>query len=583
MCFKINTYSFIKVFFILQILCSKFLLAQESDFKANPEEGTGINKNISITNSDNYMIVSADVRASLAAKKIIEIGGNALDAIIAAQNVLSVVEPQSSGIGGGGFLLYFDKKNNKLEAWDGREFAPTSATKNMFLDKNNDKINFLKAIATDYSIGVPGLYNMLADAHKEYGKVKWQKLFKDSLTFSKGFIVSDRLSKLLVWASHIKSDKYAMKIYYNKQEPKSVGDVVINPELYASLKELALNPHSIREGKLSKAIAKKLNNKISHIDLKSWKTIKRSPICKKYFNLLICGFPPPTSGGVGVLQILGILEKFKNKNNLELSQHLFLEASRLAYNDRDVFIADPDYFDVPVDRLLSKDYLQIRANLIDFKKANPNFVSGQPYHYNKTNLIKSKSLERPSTTHISIIDKEGNAAALTSSIEFAFGSGKTVGGFFLNNQLTDFSFKPINEDEKIIANAVSPLKKPRSTMSPTIVFNNNEVVGVLGSPGGSRIICYVAKTLYYIIHEKISPEKAIFSPHICSRNKFTEIEERDDADLLSNSLEKKGHIITRKKMTSGINLIWRTNNTWVGVADPRREGFAITNNDERIE
>ena len=583
MSLTIKIFNFIKKIFILQILCLKILIAQENDYRANPEKDSQVSYMISTAISDKYMIVCADVRAAKAARKIIEEGGNALDAVIAAQNVLSVVEPQSSGLGGGGFLLYFDKKTNKLEAYDGREFAPSSAHSKIFLNNNNHKLNFMNAITKTDSVGIPGLYNMLADAHKEYGFLKWEHLFHDSLTYSKGFIVSKRLSKLLEWGKHIKTDEYAIKIYYADNKPKREGDIIKNDKLYFSLKELSKNAYSIKNGKLAVLISEKLKKKITLEDLKSWETIKREPLCKKYFSYFICGFPPPTSGGVGVLQILGILENFKNKKNLLVSQHLFLEASRLSYNDRDVFIADPKFFDVPVDGLLSKDYLQRRANLINTFKSNHKTKSGNPYKSSSNKMIQAVSRERPSTTHISIVDKYGNVAALTSSIEFAFGSGKTVGGFFLNNQLTDFSFNPYDQNQKKVANAVRPFKKPRSTMSPTIVFNNNEIIGVLGSPGGSRIICYVAKTLFYVLNAHMSPSQAISSPHICSRNKITEIEERKDADKLSIELKTLGHIINRKKMTSGINMIWKKNKSWLGVADPRREGVAITNEIERKE
>ena len=556
-------------------------IAQEGHFRANPEKDTGTEKFISSSFSEEYMVVSADKRASLAARKVIEIGGNALDAVIAAQNVLSVVEPQSSGLGGGGFLLYFDKRKKNLLGWDGREFAPASAEAFMFSNNKNKKMKFLEAIRTKKSVGIPGLYNMLADAHKEYGLLDWEKLFEDSISYSSGFIISNRLSKLLKWAEHIQDDEYVKEIYFKKNKPKKNGEIVINKKLKESLKELSKNPYSLKKGKLSHLISQKLENTITSKDLQSWKTIKRTPICKLFLNHTICGFPPPTSGGVGVLQILGILEKVKKPDNLIMAKHYFLEASRLAYRDRDVFIADPNFFNVPVRALISSSYLYNRAKLIDSKKANPYYTHGNPTNKKQTNLIRGDSIEKPSTTHISVIDKFGNAAALTSSIEFAFGSGKTVGGFFLNNQLTDFSFLPVDESQKKIANSVSALKKPRSSMAPTIVLKNKELVGVLGSPGGSRIICYVARVLYYKIGLKKELSEVVSAPHICSRNEITEIEKRLDANNTADMLERYGHKIERRKMTSGINIIWKEEKGWHGVADPRREGVAISNEAER--
>ena len=578
MLFLNSIYNFIKYIFFLQILYCNFLLANNVDFRANPETGSQNNFRTSIEHSKNFMIVCADFRAAKAAEKILQKGGNAIDAAIAAQNVLSVVEPQSSGIGGGGFLIYYNKKRNLIEAWDGREFAPSNATPDQFLDKRNKKIPFFEAVTNDTSVGVPGLYSMLADIHLVHGVIKWEELFIDAIAYANSFKVSSRLNKMLGWAKHIKEDTYAKKIYFYKNSPKKKGDFVNNPELHATLKILSKDSKSVNTGKISNLIDKKLSPSLTNEDLKSWKTIQRTPICKKYKGFDICGFPPPTSGGTGVLQILGILENFETNfdpSKTILDEHLFLEATRLAYADRNMFIADPAFFDVPLDDLLNKDYLKQRSFLIKKNQASKKVTHGNLKGFEDSNLRIGINFNFPSTTHVSIIDSKGNAVSLTSSIEFAFGSGKTVGGFFLNNQLTDFSFSSHQENGSSIANSVKAKKKPRSSMAPTLVFKDQKLVGVFGSPGGSRIICYVAQTLYYLINFNMNLEEVMELPHLCSRGEKSEIEKTEIGNELSKKLAFLGHDIIRKQMTSGLNVIWKQNNHWTGASDYRREGVAI--------
>jgi gamma-glutamyltranspeptidase/glutathione hydrolase len=254
-----------------------------------------------------------------------------------------------------------------------------------------------------------------------------------------------------------------------------------------------------------------------------------------------------------------------------------MEASRLAYLDRAAYIADPAYFKVPTSELISNSYLEKRSSLINSKKHSSNFKKGKLLNFNDSKINSGDNYEQKSTTHISIVDKYGNAVALTSSIEFAFGSGISVGGFFLNNQLTDFSFFNKDLKGKIIANAVYPGKKPRSSMAPTLIFEKNKLLGVIGSPGGSRIICYVAKTIYEILYLKTDPAEAITKPHICSRNQYSEIEEHSLANELIQKLKSMGHNIKIKKMTSGLNIIWKDGDNWLGIADNRREGYSFGN------
>ena len=544
--------------------------------KGNPEPPSEIEKSQQSLSKD-FMIVTADKRASLAAKEILLNGGNALDAAIAAQNVLSVVEPQSSGLGGGGFLLFLNNSNKKIYAYDGRETSSSLVKSNMFL-VDDKKMKFIEAVKKPFSVGVPGLYSMLADAHDEFGILEWQDLFTAALKYSDNFEMGGRLNKLLNWAPHIKNNDDVKNIYFNSKEVIKKGSIIKNLELKKSLLVLSKDPYSINKGFLAKKISEELNNTLPIDDLKQWKTIKRDPLCKKINTYKICGFPPPTSGGVGLIQILAILNNkisLIKKNDPFLPRHLFIEASRLAYKDRDFYIADPNFFKVPLNDLISEKYLKTRSNLINKNQSVPNFKPGNILHLQSKNIVTGINFEKKSTTHISIVDKNGNAVALTSSIEFAFGSGITVGGFFLNNQLTDFSFFNKDSKDQLIANRVEPNKKPRSSMSPSFIFNNDKLVGILGSPGGSKIICYVSKVAFEILFLNADPLSAVVSPHYCSKNKFTELENNNINFELEKYLKKKNHKIKYTNMTSGLNIIWKKEKYWYGIADPRREGFAV--------
>ena len=560
---------------LAQIIYSHQIIANQFN-KSNPEPPSEIGQSEESL-SKKFMIVTADKRASLAAKEILLAGGNALDAAIAAQNVLSVVEPQSSGLGGGGFLLFFNNTDKKIYAYDGRETASSLVKSDMYLI-NNNKMKFIEAVQKPFSVGVPGLYSMLADAHNKFGFLQWENLFISAIQYSEGFQIGERLNKLLNWAPHIKENKFVNDIYFNKSKAKKKGSLIKNLDLKKSLEILSKNPYSINKGLLARKISKKLNNKLSLKDLKNWKAIERKPLCKEINSYKLCGFPPPTSGGIGLIQIIGILNNKKNLfNNKDphLSKHLFIEASRLAYQDRNLYITDPSFFNIPIKELISEKYLNFRSNLIDNNKSIPNFKPGKLKNINGKKVIIGKNFEQKSTTHISIVDKDGNAVALTSSIEFAFGSGITTGGFFLNNQITDFSFFNKDHSGHLIANRVEPNKRPRSSMSPSFIFFQNELIGVLGSPGGSRIICYVSKVAFEILFLKNDPLSAVTSPHYCSRDKFTELENNNINSDLEQYLKKNNHDIKHKEMTSGLNIIWKKDKFWQGIADPRREGYAI--------
>ena len=560
---------------LAQIIYSHQIIANQFN-KSNPEPSSGIAQ-LQLSLSKKFMVVTADKRASLAAKEILLAGGNAMDAAIAAQNVLSVVEPQSSGLGGGGFLLFFNNIDKKIYAFDGRETSSSLVKNDMYLI-NNNKMQFIEAVQKPYSVGVPGLYSMLADAHNKFGILKWEKLFDSAIQHSESFQIGERLNKLLNWAPHIKKNKFVNEIYFNQEGAKKKGSLIKNLDLKKSLETLSKNPYSLNKGVLAKKISETLDNKLSLNDLRSWKTIERAPLCKEINSYKICGFPPPTSGGIGLIQIISILNNKKellNNKDPNLAKHLFIEASRLAYQDRNFYITDPLFFDIPVSELISEKYLKLRSDLIENHKSIPSFKPGNLKNIKGKKIIIGKNFEQESTTHISIVDKDGNAVALTSSVEFAFGSGITTGGFFLNNQITDFSF--FNKDPlgNLIVNRVEPNKRPRSSMSPSFIFFKNELIGILGSPGGSRIICYVSKVVFEILFLKNDPLSAVTSPHYCSRDKFTELENNNISSDLKQYLMKKNHNVRYKEMTSGLNIIWKKDQFWQGIADSRREGHAI--------
>ena len=560
---------------LAQIIYSHKIIANQFD-KSNPEPSSGIAQSQQSL-SKKFMVVTADKRASLAAREILLAGGNAMDAAIAAQNVLSVVEPQSSGLGGGGFLLFFNNIDKKIYAFDGRETSSSLVKNDMYLI-NNNKMQFIDAVQKPFSVGVPGLYSMLADAHNKFGIIKWEKLFVFAIQHSEGFQIGDRLNKLLNWAPHIKKNKFVNDVYFNQNEAKKRGSLIKNLDLKKSLEILSKNPYSLNKGVLAKKISETLDNKLSLKDLRRWQTVEREPLCKEINFYKICGFPPPTSGGIGLIQIISILnnkKKLLNNNNPNLAKHLFIEASRLAYQDRNFYVTDPLFFDIPITELISEKYLKLRSNLINNHKSIPNFKPGNLKNIKGKKIIIGKNFEQESTTHISVVDKDGNAVALTSSIEFAFGSGITTGGFFLNNQITDFSFFNKDPAGHLIANRVEPNKRPRSSMSPSFIFFKNELIGILGSPGGSRIICYVSKVAFEILFLKNDPLSAVNSPHYCSRDKFTELEKNNISSDLRQYLKKKNHAIRYKEMTSGLNIIWKKDQFWKGIADSRREGHAI--------
>jgi gamma-glutamyltranspeptidase / glutathione hydrolase len=531
-----------------------------------------------------YMIASAHELSSKAGEEMLAKGGSAIDAAIAAQMVLTVVEPHSSGIGGGGFLLYFDKKTGQTVYFNGREIAPAKAHERMFLDKDGKPRQFNDAVRGGLSVGVPGLLKVMRHAHKSYGKLTWRELFQPAIKIAReGFVVSERFNTLSTHVSYLKDFDETAEIYLNKNgQPFQVGEIVKNPKLANTLEKIAnKGTISFYEGKIAQDIVNAVQKSkinpgyLSFDDLKNYKIRKGDLICASYRKKYkICTMPLP-AGGSTLLQILGILENFdlaKLKPNSAEVVHLIVEATRLAYADRNEYVADVK--NVPLKQMLNKNYLKSRASLIDVNKAIKKVEAGK-FSANDNKLANSGAVELPSTTHMSVIDAEGNAVSLTSSIEYFFGSAISVDGFLLNNQMTDFSFIPEKNGKKV-ANRVEPYKQPRSSMSPSLIFDEKgDLIMVVGSPGGPRIIQFVAKEIINHLDFGLDVQQSASLPSFVVLNDIVELEENQNITKLKSALLKMGHETKIVPIVSGINAITINKNKIQGGTDPRREGVAV--------
>lgn len=528
-----------------------------------------------------YMAVSANPHATDAALEILQLGGNALDAAIAAQWVLNVVEPQSSGIGGGAFLLHWDATTRRIHAWDGRETAPRAIAPDFGRRSDGSPVPFYEILASGKAVGIPGLVAALEAAHHKHGKLKWERLLAPAIRLAEnGFPISLRLYVLLRDDPLLRQDAAARALYYETTgEPKAAGSLLRNPELAAMLRRLASEGSTaLHRGEVAEKISAAVRQRggdLSPDELRDYRPRERDAVCGSYRRWRVCGMPPPSSGGIAVLQILGILERSGLSPDGPESPdaaHRFAEAGRLAYADRARYLADPDFVVVPRRELLAPHYLQQRARLIDPHTAMGMAMPGELA--SNHSLADGDSPELPATTHLSIVDQGGNAVALTSSIESVFGSRIQVAGFLLNNQLTDFSLTS-GRDGKPVANRAEPGKRPMSSMSPTFVFDDTgRLHAVLGSPGGSRIINYVARSLLAVLDGGMDPAAALTLGHVGNRNGTTEVELGRVSPGLVSELERRGHTVQSLDMTSGLHLIVRRKNAWIGAADPRREGVA---------
>ncbi|MGB5081370.1 MAG: gamma-glutamyltransferase [Burkholderiales bacterium] len=538
-----------------------------------------------LVHSRRFMVVAANSLAARAGYDILRRGGSAVDAAIAAQLVLNLVEPQSSGIGGGGFLLHYAAKGAKLDAYDGRETAPAAAKPERFLGEDGKPVDWPGAIVSGKAAGVPGLLRMLELAHREHGRLAWVELLAPAIALAeRGFPISPRLHALVRADRFLAADERARRYFYLPDgSAKPAGTLLANPEFAAVLKRVAAEgSDALYRGDIARDIVAAVRKPpragdLTEADLAAYRAKGREPLCGAYRRWKVCGMPPPSSGGFTVLQILKILQRFDLRaltpDSLE-AVHLFAEAGRLAYADRNRYIADPDFAVVPLAALLDPRYLASRSKLIDTGHSMGRAESGDPARIASRFGI-AEPLELPSTTHVSVVDAQGNAVAMTTSIESVFGNRRMVHGFLLNNQLTDFAWAP-EEGGRPVANRVEGGKRPRSSMAPTLVFDDNgRLHMVVGSPGGHSIINYVAQTLVNVLDRGMDIQQAVSSPHAGSRNGPTDLERGTKLEALAPELRRMGHAVRIRAETSGLHGIVRARDGWAGGADPRREGVAL--------
>ena len=554
--------------------------------------------------TEKFAVAAANPLATDAGYQVLKAGGNAIDAAVAVQMVLSLVEPQSSGIGGGAFLLH--SSGRELVAWDGRETAPAAATEKLFIGADGKPMPFYDGVVGGRSVGVPGTVRMLEQAHRAHGRLPWAQLIQPAIQLAEqGFQVSPRLATMLANEKHLIKDPVAAKYFYDAAgKPWPVGHVLKNRELAEVLKGIAARGSAaLLQCPVAQAIVDKVTRhanpgKLTLADLANDQPKRRAPLCHDLAaagkTVEVCGFPPPSSGAIAIGQILGILAQTPgaamkpDAAGLPTADwlHYYTEAARLAFADRAQYVADPDFVQPPGGSwlsLLDPAYLKSRAALIgaqSLKVAQP----GQPGAV-KTSFAPMPEQPEYGTSHISIVDAHGNALAMTTTIEDAFGARQMVKGFLLNNELTDFSFAPTGADGQPIANRVQPGKRPRSSMAPTLVFEKNAdgsrgpLLMSGGSPGGALIIHYTAKTLHGVLNWGLTPQQAINLPNFGSTNGPSLLEEKKFPPATVEALRTRGAEVREMNMTSGLQAITRANvhgkPMWLGGADPRREGVVL--------
>jgi len=573
-------------FFFVSVVLTP-LSAKEDVLRPAPEMATGMNYKSSAS-GQNMMVVSAHPLATRAGYDILKKGGSAADAAIAVQLVLGMVEPQSSGLGGGGFALYYDAQSKQLVTLDGRETAPSNVGKHLFMGAEGRPLRFYDASIGGRAVGTPGLLRMMEKLHQWYGKVAWGDLFPPAIEVSeKGFTVSDRLHRqLLKERGRFEADVDAKLYFYpDVNNPLRVGDVLSNQAYASTLKKIAMNGADyFYEGALAQDVVAKVRDlpknrgALSVEDMAGYKAKEREAVCGNYRSYKVCSMGQPSSGGLTLLMMLGILDHFDLRSlgatNPE-SWHLISEASRLAFADRNQYMADPDFVKTPNLDLLDGTYLKIRAESISSEGALLEVTAGVPPNWSEEQKnAPDDSIKPPGTTHITIVDGEGSIISMTSSIENSFGARLMVNGFLLNNQLTDFSFKPYDKEGNLVANSVLGNKRPRSSMAPTIIFDaSGNPVMALGSAGGSRIIGFVLQRIIAVLDWDMDIQSALDMPSILHRGNKLEVETigLDYAEPLKNL----GHPISVGEMNSGLTAIHFADGQIYGAADPRRDGTAM--------
>jgi gamma-glutamyltranspeptidase/glutathione hydrolase len=570
-----------------------------------PEVASGYRADLQTQYASKHMAAAANPLAAEAGREMLRQGGSAIDAAIAMQAVLTLVEPQSSGIGGGALIVLWDGK--AVRTYDGRETAPAGATEKLFLQADGKPMPFTQAQIGGRSVGTPGVLRALELAHQKHGRLPWARLFEPAIKLAEqGFAISPRLHQLIASDSSIRRSPDMVAYFLNADgSPKAAGTTLKNPALAAVFKRIAKEgPDALYKGPVAQEIVAKVQGhtnpgSLSLNDLNGYSAKERAPLCTDYKRWQVCGMPPPSSGGIAVAQILGTLQALETRDprfalaplkpvktnkpaGIEPTPeavHLISEAERLAYADRAQYVADADFVPVPVKGLVDPAYLADRAALIGDRSmgtAKPGTPPGIQVAY-----APDRSPLRISTSQVVAVDEEGGAVSMTTTVESAFGSHLMVQGFLLNNQMTDFSFIPEENGQKV-ANRVEPGKRPRSSMAPTLIFDrqSGEFLATIGSPGGSQIIEYVAKSTIGLLDWNLDPQTAISLPNFGSRNGPTELEQGQFSPALIQALKDKGHSVNEIDMTSGTQAIVRVKDaqgktSLAGGADPRREGAAL--------
>lgn len=564
-------------------------IARAQAMPGAPEPSSGRIDKAPVT-SRHFMVAAAHPLATRAGYDILRAGGNAIDAAIAVQLVLGLVEPQSSGLGGGAFLLYHDARTGRPIAYDGRETAPAAAMPDRFLDGGGKPLAFYDAVIGGRSVGVPGTVRLLEAVHRRHGRLPWPRLFRRAIALAQsGFPVSPRLHAQVAAEKHWSQARARDYFLAPDGSERPIGSRLRNPAYARTLQALAAGgANAFYTGAIAADIlrtadrATRSPGDLTPADLARYRVKVRKPVCDRYRRYRVCGMPLPSSGGLAVLQVLKMLEPYDIASMGPASfwsVHFVSEAERLAFADRDVYMADPDFFR-PTEGLLDAEYLHRRSLLISTSQslvvAPPGDPARREARARELAWGHDAAAEFPSTSDIAIVDREGNAVSMTTTIEDGFGSRlMTEGGFLLNNELTDFSFVPV-EDGKPVANRVEPGKRPRSSMAPTIVYDRKgRIYALAGSAGGSLIIGHVVKSLLGMIDWNLDPQAAIALPNFGSRNGPTELEQGTRIVALQSKLRALGHETRVMDDTSGAQAIARTRTGWIGGADPRREGVAM--------